>query len=54
MEGNLLIDLPTTREEVQALVDTQVQESLHLDYKASQALVGPNKHGEIAKDVSTD
>jgi hypothetical protein len=52
MEGSLLIDLPATREEVQRLVDTKVQESLHLDYKVSQALVGANKHGEIAKDVS--
>jgi hypothetical protein len=52
VEGGLLIDLPATRAEVQTLVDTKVQESLHLDYKASQGLVGPNKHGEIAKDVS--
>jgi hypothetical protein len=52
MEGSLLIDLPTTRAKVQILVDTQVQEDLHLDYKRSQALVGQNRHGEIAKDVS--
>jgi schlafen family protein len=51
-EDSRLIDLPTTREEVQNLGDTKVQESLHLDYKASQALIGANRHGDIAKDVS--
>jgi predicted HTH transcriptional regulator len=45
-----LIDLPTTLAEVQALIDTQVQESLHLDYKDSRAL--GNKASEITKDVS--
>jgi hypothetical protein len=46
-----VIDLPTTRTEVQALIDAQVQESLHLDYKDSRAL-GKDKKSEIAKDVS--
>jgi predicted HTH transcriptional regulator len=46
-----LIDLPTTLAEVQKLVDTQVQESLHLDYKDSRAL-GSDKASEIAQDVS--
>jgi hypothetical protein len=46
-----LIDLPTTLAEVQNLVDNQVQESLHLDYKDSRAL-GRDKASEIAKDVS--
>jgi predicted HTH transcriptional regulator len=46
-----LIDLPTTLAEIQTLIDTQVQESLHLDYKDSRAL-GRDKASEIAKDVS--
>ena len=46
-----LINLPTTLAEVQTLIDTQVQESLHLDYKDSRAL-GRDKASEIAKDVS--
>jgi hypothetical protein len=46
-----LIDLPTTLADVQKLVDAQVQESLHLDYKDSRAL-GRDKASEIAKDVS--
>jgi predicted HTH transcriptional regulator len=46
-----LIDLPTTRAEVQALINAQVQESLHLDYKDSRAL-RRDKASEIAKDVS--
>ena len=46
-----MINLPTTLAEVQTLIDTQVQESLHLDYKDSRAL-GRDKASEIAKDVS--
>lgn len=41
---------PTTLTEVQALIDNSVAESIHLDYKGSEALVG--KSSEIAKDVS--
>jgi hypothetical protein len=41
----------TTLAEVQTLIDTQVQESLHLDYKDSRAL-GLDKASEIAKGVS--
>src|SRR5882724_1635607 len=47
-----MIDLPTTLAEVQALIDAQVQEDLHLDYKDSRAL-GRDKKSEIAKDVSS-
>jgi hypothetical protein len=47
-----VIDLPTTRAEVQTLIDTDVQEDLHLDYKDSRAL-DRNKKDEIAKDVSS-
>jgi predicted HTH transcriptional regulator len=46
-----LIELPTTIAEVQTLIDTQVQESLHLDYKDSRALARV-KASEISKDVS--
>jgi len=41
---------PTTLAEIQALIDNSVAESIHLDYKGSEALVG--KTSEIAKDVS--
>jgi hypothetical protein len=43
------IVLPSSKAELDALVGNQVQESLHLEYKASPALLN---RGEISKDVS--
>ncbi|HYO57779.1 ATP-binding protein [Archangium sp.] len=42
---------PKTIADLEALITTRVQESLHLDYKESDAL-SDKKRGEIAKDVS--
>lgn len=43
--------LPQSIADLQAMIDAQVQESLHLDYKCSPALSKKNRD-EIAKDVS--
>jgi hypothetical protein len=43
--------VPRSIEELKALIEAEVPESLHLDYKASPALA-KNKPEEIAKDVS--
>jgi len=43
--------LPQSVDDLQAMIDGQVQESLHLDYKSSPALTIRNRD-EIAKDVS--
>lgn len=43
--------LPQSKDDLQAMIDGQVQESLHLDYKCSPALSTKNRD-EIAKDVS--
>ncbi len=45
-----VLPLPTTKEEIEKLIKVQVQESLHLDYKQSEA-IADNKRAEIAKDV---
>ncbi len=42
---------PRCVEDLQALVDRKVQESIHLDYKRSGALT--NKISEVSKDVSS-
>lgn len=42
--------IPRTIEEVRKLIQNEVMESIHLDYKASEALDG--KPGEITKDIS--
>lgn len=44
------MEIPETREDLEAFVSRRVQESLHLDYKDSRALAGNLR--EIAKDVS--
>jgi hypothetical protein len=44
-----MISLPTTIDDIDRLISDQVQESLHLDYKASQAITD---FDELAKDVS--
>lgn len=44
-------DVPTTIAELDQFIKNQVQENLHLDYKASSAIDG-SKRPEIAKDVS--
>jgi len=46
-----MLDLPTTKEEVERLVSHRVPEDIHLDYKQSEA-VDHSKRDEIAKDVS--
>ena len=46
-----MMALPASLTDIELLVRNQIQESIHLDYKASPAL-DPKKHGEIAKDVS--
>jgi hypothetical protein len=46
-----MIALPASLAEIESLVRNQIPESIHLDYKASPALV-PKKGSEIAKDVS--
>jgi predicted HTH transcriptional regulator len=43
--------LPVNLADIESLVRNKVQESIHLDYKASPAL-DPKKSDEIAKDVS--
>lgn len=43
--------LPQSVDDLQAMIDGQVQESLHLDYKSSPAL-SMKSRDEIAKDVS--
>jgi hypothetical protein len=44
--------MPASIDELQRMVDDRVQESIHLDYKASQAC-DPNRPTEIAKDISS-
>lgn len=46
------MELPNTVEEIEKLIDAQVQENLHLDYKSSDALINKKARSEIAKDVS--
>ena len=43
---------PTTKQEIQRLIDDEIQESLHLDYKDSRAL-SKKKKDEIIKDVTS-
>jgi hypothetical protein len=45
------MELPTTLQDIDKLISTQTQESLHLDYKDSRA-VDKSKRAEISKDVS--
>jgi hypothetical protein len=47
-----MIKLPETEEDLQRLVDDNVPEDVHLDYKASEALALPEKN-EILKDISS-
>jgi hypothetical protein len=42
---------PTSIAEIEQMIRDQVQESIHLDYKASKA-ISPKERDEIAKDVS--
>lgn len=49
--GEILNMHPTTLAEIQALVDSQESESLHLEFKSSTALTN-GKHDEISKDIS--
>jgi len=49
--GGTVLDIPKTLLDIEALVNNRVQESLHLDYKASEA-AAPGKKDDIAKDVS--
>lgn len=44
------MNLPSTREDLQRLIQNEVQESLHLDYKGSQGLT--TEKNDVAKDVS--
>lgn len=46
-----MLDLPTTKEEIERLVSSRVPEDIHLDYKQSGA-IDHSKRDEIAKDVS--
>jgi hypothetical protein len=46
-----MLRLPTTIEDIDKLIVEEVQESIHLDYKRSQA-IDSNKFNELAKDVS--
>ena len=45
------MDIPKTVEDLNLLIKNEVQESTHLDYKASPA-IDNKKRGEIAKDIS--
>ena len=45
------MDMPTTVADLNGLIERQVQESLHLDYKGSKALAPSARH-EVSKDVS--
>jgi predicted HTH transcriptional regulator len=49
----LMIDLPRTIADLEKLIRDQVQESVHLDYKQSEALSVQRKPTEIVKDVSS-
>lgn len=44
-----MLNLPTTIEEIDQLIADQVQESIHLEYKSSQAI---EDFDELAKDIS--
>lgn len=46
-----MLNLPTTKEEIEGLISNQVQEDIHLEYKRSDAIDNSQK-SEIAKDVS--
>ena len=46
-----MLDIPQKLEDVEKLIASQTQESLHLDYKDSRA-IDHSKRFEIAKDVS--
>jgi hypothetical protein len=46
-----VLDLPTSITNLERLIESQTQESLHLDYKRSQA-IDNSKRAEITKDVS--
>ncbi len=45
-------DLPTTVEDLHRFVSNNVQESIHLDYKDSRALLSKDLSRELPKDVS--
>lgn len=48
-----MIIFPTTLDEIQALIDNEVQESLHLDYKEARAIGKSSKQkADFGKDVS--
>jgi hypothetical protein len=47
----MMVKIPTTIEDLQGFIKNGVQESMHLDYKASRAISDGKRH-EIAKDVS--
>jgi len=44
-----MMTLPETEEDLQPLVDDNIPEDVHLDYKASEAL---SEKKEILKDIS--
>ena len=46
------MDIPKTVEDLNLLIKNEVQESIHLEYKASPAIDKKERH-EIAKDVSS-
>ena len=46
------LELPRSKSDLRALVQNAVQESVHLDYKRSDALATPSARNEISKDVS--
>jgi Putative DNA-binding domain len=48
-----MIIFPTTLKEIQALIDNEIQESLHLDYKEARAVGKASKQkSDFAKDAS--
>lgn len=51
-KDQLAMDAPETLEEIRKLILNQVPESVHLDYKRSDAL-DPSRIGDIAKDISS-
>ena len=51
MKEYFFMDIPRTIEDLMLLIKNEVQESTHLDYKASPA-IDNKKRGEIAKDIS--
>lgn len=47
-----MLELPTTIAHVDRLIEDEVQESIHLDYKSSAA-IDSSKFDELARDVSS-